>query len=70
MQTVNVDTRSYNRNQFVQSLLSDVCGSHYDECTPDEAIEYIDEQVSIVDFDGTVHGARRWKDDIRRELGK
>lgn len=63
-----VDTRSYNRRDFVQQLLADVCGSHLDAIDADEVINYLDEQVDITNYDGEVLSANRWRSDIEKEL--
>jgi len=69
--TYNVDTRDYNQLDFVQGLLSDVCGQQLEKIEAFdyyETIKYIDAAVSITDYDGKVLSADDWRPEIEREL--
>ena len=65
---VHVDTRNYNRKQFVQDLLAHICGAHLDKTTASQAVTYINQNAKIVDFDGNILSAARWRDDIAAEI--
>ena len=64
MTKFEIDTRSYSRGQFVSELIESTCGSHTNDLTADQIVKYINRNAVIIDFDGEVMPANRWRDDI------